>query len=528
MTDEVAELVLDNNHAQTLALMIARRQALPMVNVHARYLDALEAEGWLDRALEFLPTDRQIAERQSAGQGLPTPEFAVLIAYTKNANVAEIVRTDLPDDPALEADLVELLPDAAARALPATRSARHRLRREIIATTLVNQMVNLSGISFDHRMTEDTGASVVDVDPGVGRDRARSSASPNCGPDRRARARRHARHPARPVPRLPADGRAVLAVAAAPPPPADRHRRRDRRVPARHPVAPRRVRRPARRAGWPTSCTPTEAARLAAGVPEALAQRSAIWPLLHTGFDLSRSRTARACRSPTWPRVDWKMFDRLDLMWLWDGIGALPRSDRWQTQARSALRDDLLTVLAELTGTVMRRSGGSTESWLAANERPVARALEMFTEIRRAEVFDLTTSRSRSASCATSPLTSRARAVASGASSAALPAPDARPALRFAPSPTGFFHVGGARTALYNWALARRLGGTFVLRIEDTDEARNRPEWTEGIIDALAWIGIAADDPTFEGPYFQSAYAAAHVAAADAAVRGRAWRTTAT
>ena len=79
------------------------------------------------------------------------------------------------------------------------------------------------------------------------------------------------------------------------------------------------------------------------------------------------------------------------------------------------------------------------------------------------------------------------------------------PRFRFAPSPTGFFHVGGARTALYNWALAKRLGGTFVLRIEDTDEARNRPEWTQGIIDALAWIGIGADDPAFEGPYFQSA-----------------------
>ena len=60
-----------------------------------------------------------------------------------------------------------------------------------------------------------------------------------------------------------------------------------------------------------------------------------------------------------------------------------------------------------------------------------------------------------------------------------------------------------------------RQGGTFVLRIEDTDEVRNHPEWTQGIIDALAWIGIAADDPTFEGPYFQSAYAAAHVAAAE-------------
>jgi len=91
----------------------------------------------------------------------------------------------------------------------------------------------------------------------------------------------------------------------------------------------------------------------------------------------------------------------------------------------------------------------------------------------------------------------------------------ASPRFRFAPSPTGFFHVGGARTALYNWALAKRLGGTFVLRIEDTDEARNKPEWTQGIIDALAWIGVKRDDPAFEGPYFQSSYADAHVAAAN-------------
>ena len=88
------------------------------------------------------------------------------------------------------------------------------------------------------------------------------------------------------------------------------------------------------------------------------------------------------------------------------------------------------------------------------------------------------------------------------------------PRLRFAPSPTGFFHVGGARTALHNWALAHRLGGTFVLRIEDTDEARNQPEWTQGIVDALAWIGISDDDPHFEGPHFQSDFADAHIAAA--------------
>ncbi|WP_083970784.1 glutamate--tRNA ligase [Actinoplanes awajinensis] len=84
--------------------------------------------------------------------------------------------------------------------------------------------------------------------------------------------------------------------------------------------------------------------------------------------------------------------------------------------------------------------------------------------------------------------------------------------VRFAPSPTGMFHVGGARSALQNWIYAQQHGGVFVLRIEDTDAARNRPEWTEGIISALDWIGI--ERGTYEGPHFQSSYAADHTAAA--------------
>lgn len=92
--------------------------------------------------------------------------------------------------------------------------------------------------------------------------------------------------------------------------------------------------------------------------------------------------------------------------------------------------------------------------------------------------------------------------------------------LRFSPSPTGYFHVGGARTALYNWLEARRLGGTFILRIEDTDTERNRPEWVEGIQSAMRWLGLDWD----EGPYFQSGRAHLYQAAAEALLgSGRAY-----
>lgn len=96
--------------------------------------------------------------------------------------------------------------------------------------------------------------------------------------------------------------------------------------------------------------------------------------------------------------------------------------------------------------------------------------------------------------------------------------------VRFAPSPTGLFHVGGARSALFNWALARQGHGRFVLRIEDTDAERNRPEWVQGIISALAAIGISSEDPAFEGPHLQSRSAGEQrEAALQLAAAGRAY-----
>ncbi len=86
------------------------------------------------------------------------------------------------------------------------------------------------------------------------------------------------------------------------------------------------------------------------------------------------------------------------------------------------------------------------------------------------------------------------------------------PRVRFAPSPTGFFHVGSARTSLFNWLFARQTGGTFILRIEDTDTERNRDEWHRGIIAAMAWLGLDFD----EGPFLQSEFLFDHVASAEA------------
>jgi glutamyl-tRNA synthetase len=105
--------------------------------------------------------------------------------------------------------------------------------------------------------------------------------------------------------------------------------------------------------------------------------------------------------------------------------------------------------------------------------------------------------------------------VAGGAGGTGGPAPGAAAAsptrVRFAPSPTGFLHVGSARAALYNWLFARHTGGTFVLRIEDTDTERNREEWVDGILTSMSWLGMEPD----EGPFRQSERTDAYRAAVD-------------
>jgi glutamate dehydrogenase len=387
MTDEVGELVLDNNRAQTLALLIARTQGLPMVNVHARYLDLLEREGWLDRELEFLPTDKQIADRQASGSGLRTPEFAVMIAYTKNANVSEILTTDLPDIPILQQDLVLYFP-TPLREKYHDYIGRHRLRREIATTQLVNQMVNLSGISYDHRMTEDTGASVADVSrawlvarevlgfpewwdeigdlEGIALD-DRLELFLDCRRTAERSSLWFLRHR-----RPPVDVDAEVAKFREPV----------------HQLARELgscLKGPVRRA-----MTTMVKQRIKQGVPEELAERSAVWRLLHTSFDVIELAHRDAVEPLAVATAYWDLFDRFELLWLWDAVGALPRSDRWQTQARGALRDDLMTALAELTSNVIEVGEGSVDGWFTANDRAAERASTLLTEIRRAEAFDVT------------------------------------------------------------------------------------------------------------------------------------------
>jgi glutamate dehydrogenase len=164
MTDEVAELVLDDNpcadaRARDRAPAVApdgeRARALPRAAGGRR-------DGSIARS-SFLPNDKQIVERQAGGTGLTTPEFAVLLASTKTHHIGLVVDSTLPDDPYPRARARPVLPAHPPGALSPTTSPVIACDARSSPLQIGNQMVNMSGISFDHRLSEDSGVGVVDV-----------------------------------------------------------------------------------------------------------------------------------------------------------------------------------------------------------------------------------------------------------------------------------------------------------------------------------------------------------------------------
>lgn len=162
MTDEVSALVLSNNYQQTLALSLARKRGLADIAHQSRFMEALEARGLLDRAVETLPSPAALAEREARGEPLTRAELGVLLAYAKIVLFSDIVASDVPDDPHFDRDLMGYFPDRMAKKYAAEIHG-HRLRREIIARAVANDLVNRGGPSFVNRLQEATGRSAADV-----------------------------------------------------------------------------------------------------------------------------------------------------------------------------------------------------------------------------------------------------------------------------------------------------------------------------------------------------------------------------
>ena len=162
MTDTVAELVLRQNYLQPQAIELSHIRASANLSDHQRFIQMLESEGRLDRAIEYLPSDEEIAKRQKSNTGLTNPELAVVMAYGKMWVYDNLLSSDLPDDPYFINELRKYFPDELASRF-FNEMTEHRLHREIISTYLTNSVVNRLGIEALFRLFEETDQSLATI-----------------------------------------------------------------------------------------------------------------------------------------------------------------------------------------------------------------------------------------------------------------------------------------------------------------------------------------------------------------------------
>ncbi|HEX2080327.1 MAG TPA: NAD-glutamate dehydrogenase [Longimicrobium sp.] len=163
MTDEVSRLVLHDNVSQSLAVSLDERRSAESLDDFVALITALERDRLIDREAEGIPTGTALADRRTEERGLTRPTLCVLLAHAKMFAKAQLLASKVPDDPATESYLVNYFPPQAVQAAGPERLRAHRLRREIVTTQLVNDLVDLMGSSFLHRLARDTGNAIPDI-----------------------------------------------------------------------------------------------------------------------------------------------------------------------------------------------------------------------------------------------------------------------------------------------------------------------------------------------------------------------------
>ncbi|UYM04059.1 NAD-glutamate dehydrogenase [Solicola gregarius] len=362
MTDEVGDLVLRDNYEQNVALANAAAGAASLLHVHADWIGQLERDGLLDRELEFLPSDEEMANRRSNGKGLTSPELSVLLAYTKIVLADRLIESDIADDAFFRGRLFSYFPTEVKHEYRKAM-ADHPLRREIIVTAIVNDLINNAGITFYHRLATETGVSVAALARahaiaaeiyGVDGIQAEIDELDNVIPaEMQTRMRLILRTLTERTSRWMVNHRRQVDAEAA--------------VDYFGTDVQRLLREmPNLLVGRELDIMRERAERLTeAGVPDALANRVASVEPAYAALGNVVTAKSHDVSAADVARVHFQLGDSLGLDRLLRRISSLPRDDRWQTMARAALRDDLYGVHHDLTGRVLR----DTPADLSAAER---------------------------------------------------------------------------------------------------------------------------------------------------------------
>jgi glutamate dehydrogenase len=348
-------------------------------------MQRLERDGYLDRELEFLPSSEEVAARLDRGEGLTAPELSVLMAYTKIALAEQLIDTGLPDDPFLVIDLFEYFP-TVMRERYADQIEAHPLRREIVVTQVVNALVNGAGITFYHRLSQETGAGPEELMRAnfVAREifGSRAFVDSVYSYDNQIDAavqiqmRIEMRTLVERVTRWLINNRRSSMDSS------------ETIEFFRGPIAELMGTMPELLVGRELEAYERRREqRLQADVPEELAERVAVLPPAYSLLTIVETAKRDGVEPAEVARVHFALGDRLGLSTLVQRILALPRDDRWQTMARAALRDDLHAVHSALTAQVLARTSEELSveerisAWEKDDEVAVQRAVATLTEI---------------------------------------------------------------------------------------------------------------------------------------------------
>jgi glutamate dehydrogenase len=393
--EDVARHVLRHNYEQNVLLGLARMLSPALVSVHQRFMQTLEAEGELDRALEFLPDDAELERREEQGFGLVSPENCVLTAYSKMTLTHQIEDSTLPDDPWFQRVLAGYFPQAIAERF-ADDLVNHPLHREIITTVVVNDMINRAGTTFVHRAVEETGADIGEISRAYSVTRAVFDLPPlwaaiealdNQVPT-------SAQHAAYAEVRRLID-RATRWFVDIRFPITDVAAEIERYKPI---VSGLGSRCPDLTRGAERQALFDDADRLVSlGLPRELALRVAELLSAFLLLDVVEIADATGQDPHEVAQVHYAVSERLSIDELLTRVTALPRDDRWSTLARSAARHDVYAALSAITTAVLRATekgqppDARIDAWVERNVERVDRARTTVRAALDRDVADLAT-----------------------------------------------------------------------------------------------------------------------------------------
>ncbi|WP_236196981.1 NAD-glutamate dehydrogenase [Pseudomonas glycinae] len=392
MTDEVGGLVLGNNYKQTQALSLAARRAYARIAEYKRLMSDLEGRGKLDRAIEFLPTEEQLAERVAEGHGLTRPELSVLISYSKIDLKEQLLGSLVPDDDYLTRDMETAFPPTLVSKF-SEAMRRHRLKREIVSTQIANDLVNHMGITFVQRLKESTGMTPANV----------------AGAYVIVRDIFHLPHWFRQIEALDYQVSADVQLELM-----DELMRLGRRATRWFLRARRNEQNAARdvahfgphlkelglkldellsgeiRENWQARYQ----AYVAAGVPELLARMVAGTTHLYTLLPIIEAADVTGQDPAEVAKAYFAVGSALDITWYISQISALPVENNWQALAREAFRDDVDWQQRAITIAVLQAGDGNRDVeerlalWMAQHDAMIQRWRAMLVEIRAASGTD--------------------------------------------------------------------------------------------------------------------------------------------